>query len=106
MTGCSADGLGQYEVSYVLIKSASLPSIKVNFAPAAPTAISLPYFTSIMAATNQSSVAISWFGAGKLQSAAAVTGPWQTVTNAIPPLTVPLTGAKAAGPMEFYRLQQ
>jgi hypothetical protein len=106
LTGCSNDGLGQYEVDYVLIKAATLPSITVAFAPTAPAALSPPFFTGITAATNSTNVTITWFGAGSLQSSGEVTGPWQTVTNALPPLTVPLTGAKAAGPTNFYRIKQ
>jgi len=105
ITGCSGGGVGQLEVDYVLIKSAGLPSIKVDFASAAPGPIA-PMFTGIVAATNNTSVTINWFGGGKLQTAPAATGAWLDVTNTLPPLVVPLTGAKAAGPENFYRLKQ
>ena len=105
ITGCSGGGVGQLEVDYVLIKSAGLPSIKVNFAPTAPAA-TVPFFTGVVATTNSTSVSVNWFGGGKLQTAPAVTGAWLDVTNTLPPLVVPLTGAKAAGPQNFYRLKQ
>jgi hypothetical protein len=105
ITGCSGGGVGQFEVSYILIKSASLPSIKVDFAPTAPALIP-PVITGITGTTNNANVSIHWFGGGLLQKAAALTGPWLDVTNTLPPLVETLTGAKPAGPQNFYRMKQ
>ena len=104
ITACSNDGVGQFEVSYILIKSANLPSITVDFAPSAPTALNIPIFTGVTASTNK--VAINWFGGGKLQSSAALPATWLDVTNTLPPLVVPITGTTAAGPQNFYRIKK
>ena len=105
ITGCSAGGVGQFEVSYILIKSANLPSIKVNFAPTAPVALNTPVFTDITGTTNHTSVSVNWFGGGKLQSSAGLDGTWLDITNTLPPLVVPLTGTKAV-PENFYRIKK
>ena len=51
ITGCSSSGagkfgLGQFEVDYILIKAASLPSVTVNFGANAP-GTTKPFFTSV-----------------------------------------------------------
>jgi hypothetical protein len=103
ITGCSGGGVGQFEVSYVLIKSANLPSIKVNFTPTAPAALNPPVFTDITSNTNKTTVSITWFGGGKLQSSPAlVTGTWLDITNTLPPLVV----TNAASPQMFYRVKK
>lgn len=104
ITGCSNDGVGQFEVSYILIKSANLPSITVNFAATPPAALNKPFFTGIT--RTASNVSINWFGSGTVQSTAALPGTWQDITNTLPPLVVPLTGTSAAGPQNFYRVKQ
>lgn len=107
ITGCSSDGVGQIEVDYVLIKSAGLPSIKVDFASTAPGP-NPPFFTGVTkkgTATVTTQVVVDWFGGGTLQSADAVIGPWTNLTTSLPPLTVPNTGASAK-PQKFYKLQK
>jgi hypothetical protein len=47
-----------------------------------------PRFTSIKANAN-GSVTITWTGAGVLQSATSLSGPWTDVAGAVSPLTVP-----------------
>ena len=103
ITGCSGGGVGQFEVDYVLIKSAGLPSIKVDFSSSAPGPTA-PMFTGVSNASATSTVSINWFGGGKLQTAPAVTGAWQDITNSLPPYKVITTGAKSAGSVNFYRL--
>jgi hypothetical protein len=46
-------------------------------------------------------VVISWDGAGTLEEANAITGPWTKFSNQANPQNAPLTGAAA----KFYRLQ-
>lgn len=99
ITGSSIEGVGNFEVDYVLIKAAGLPSITVAFPPQGP-APTLPALTGIgLAPANQ--VRIQWIGAADLQSAAdAASGPWAVVTNAASPYqTAP------AGTAKFYRLK-
>jgi len=98
ITASSGDGLSQFEVDYILIKAASLPSVKVTFAAQGP-ALEPPVFESITGTTNK--VVINWFG-GYLQSAAAVTGPWADVAGAANPRTNAITG----GTFKFYKLRQ
>ena len=104
ITGSSIGGVGQFEVDYILIKSAGLPGIKVDFAPTGAATKTPPSFTSV--AQVKTSVVLDWFGGGTLQYADQILGPWTTATNALPPLTVPLTGAKAVGPQRFYRFAE
>ena len=104
ITGCSAGGVGQFEVSYILIKSASLPSIKVDFTPTAPAKLNVPVFTGVTGSSDGKSVSVNWFGGGTLQSNAALSGSWLDITNTLPPLVVPLTGA--AGQQNFYRIKK
>ena len=103
ITGCSSDGLGQLEVDYVLIKSAGLPSITVNFAPQGP-AVNPPVFNSIT--HNGNKVVVDWFG-GNLQSATTfgLTNTWTDVTPATAPAS-PSTNTTAAGTFKFYRVRQ
>ncbi|MCL5097962.1 MAG: hypothetical protein M1608_10640, partial [Candidatus Omnitrophica bacterium] len=64
-----------------------------------PAEVAPPGPLSISMQANQ--VAISWTGAGTLQSADAVTGPWSDVTDASSPYLV-----SPSGNQKFYRLRQ
>jgi hypothetical protein len=99
ITGSSIDGLGQFEVDYILIKSASLPSIKVAFAPTGPAA-TVPFFTGITS-SGGTNVVVNWFGSGTLQSAPAVTGTWADQTN-----TTPAKISSTTVPAQFFRLKK
>ncbi len=103
ITGCSSGGTGQLEVDYILIKSAGLPSITVNF-PATPPGPIPPMFTSIVANTNHT-VSIDWFGGGSPQSATNLPATWTSLTNTLPPLTISLTNTNS-GPITFYRIKE
>ncbi len=98
ITGCSADGLAQTEVDYVLVKSSDLPSITVNFPEQGP-AVNPPELKSITRGTNR--VVVQWFG-GALQSATAVTGPYNNLTANV---ASPSTNA-ASGTAKFFRVKQ
>lgn len=99
ITGSSIDGVGSFEVDYVLIKAAGLPSITVAFPLQGPSP-TLPALTGISRpASNQ--IGIEWIGAADLQSTADLAnGPWAPVAGAASPYKVAPTG----GP-KFYRLQ-
>jgi uncharacterized protein YbaP (TraB family) len=103
ITGSSSwpdvEGLAQFEVDYILIKSLTLPSIKVNFSPVGPTPTP-PAFTSIVN-SGGATVTLDWFGAGTLQSSATPAGLYQDIAGALPPCLV-----KIAGPQRYYRLRQ
>ncbi len=83
ITGCSSKGLSQFDVDYVLIKSAGAPTNTVSFdvagAPPVP-----PVIYNIALSTNDDAV-VSWFG-GTLQSSAALTetGPWTDIVTNTP----------------------
>jgi hypothetical protein len=102
ITGCSGDGTGQLEVDYVLIKSPSLPSIKVAFDATAPSAATVPIFTGITGAANGTAVTVNWFGKSTLQSSTSLNGTWTDHTN-LPPWK--LTGTNLV-PQNFFRLKQ
>jgi hypothetical protein len=96
ITASSSNGLSQFEVSYILIKSDSLPSIQVRI-PTNPPPLQPPFFISItQSATN---VTVSWFGPGTLQVANPVSGPWADVLSATSPYVSPVS--KEA---QFYRV--
>jgi hypothetical protein len=98
ITGCSNDGLGQSEVDYILIKSPSLPSITVNFAPQGPASNPPELYGANLKGTN---LVVEWFG-GNLQSATAVSsGTWTNLITASP-----ATNAISAAPVKFFRVRQ
>jgi hypothetical protein len=105
ITASSVDGLGQFEVDYILIKSPNLPKITVDFSPVGPDLIPAE-ITSVSVPTGNKTAVIDWFGGGTLQSAINPSGPWTNVVNALPPYSAPLTGTKAVLPANFYRLHQ
>ena len=99
ITAASNGGVGQTEVSYVLIKAAGLPDIQVSVAPTAP-AMQAPFFLSPAVTYANPDVTVSWFGPGSLVAAPALTGPW---TNVVSTTNSYVTPAKLS-PLEFYRL--
>jgi hypothetical protein len=99
ITGSSIDGVGNFEVDYILIKADGLPSITVNFDKNAP-AVTVPQL--FLTKLTGISWRVGWLGAGVLESAPDVLGPWTTVAGAASPATVsiPASGTK------FYRVKQ
>jgi uncharacterized protein (TIGR03118 family) len=97
-----ADGFGQTEVNYILIKAAGLPSITAGFGVFGPPS-NPPVITGITRTNN--TVTVDWFGGQYLESATSLLGPWSIVPipDSAPysPLTVPI----ATGP-KFYRIQR
>jgi hypothetical protein len=59
-----------------------------------------PKFTAITK-NSDGSITIQWTGGGTLQTASAVTGPWQDVTGATSPYNLKTTSA-----LSFERLKQ
>jgi len=99
ITACSIDGIGTFEVDYILIKAEGLPSIKVAFDPLGP-APTVPRFTK--AERSGANVNLEWIGAGILQQANDAAGPWSDVAGAVTPRTVT---PNAANPTKLYRLR-
>ena len=99
ITGSSIDGVGNFEVDYILIKADGLPSITVDFPVLGPPPTT-PAFTSIThPAANQ--VRLEWIGAAELEATPdLVAGPWTRVPTAASPYVTPPTGAQ-----RFYRLK-
>lgn len=99
ITGSSIDGVGNFEVDYVLIKAEGLPSIKVAFPEQGPPPTT-PEFTDINRA-SKTQVGISWIGAADLESSTDIpNGPWTKVPNAASPYKGTTTGTS-----KFYRLR-
>ena len=69
-------------------------SARVGGGQSDPAEFSLP-------TTQGNNIVVSWAGAGTLQSADAVTGPWTDVANANSPASLPMTGGQ-----KFYRIRQ
>jgi hypothetical protein len=92
-----------FDVSYFLLKADGLPKITV-----APSSFSLVpplsplQFTAIQPSSND--VVLQWTGAGTLQQATSLAGPWVDMVDpngAYSPYTIP-----ASSPAMFYRLRQ
>lgn len=99
ITGSSIDGVGNFEVDYILIKAEGLPSIKVAFSEQGP-APTTPEITAITRA-SKTQVGISWIGAAQLESTSdLLLGPWANVSSAASPYKATATGAG-----KFYRLK-
>jgi hypothetical protein len=98
ITGCSANGLSQYEVDYVLIKSSGLPIIQVDF-DVAPVGPIPPVFHSIEESAGD--VYVNWFGGALETATEEAMGPYSLVTSNTPYMTP----AKTTG-MGFYRVRQ
>ena len=100
LTASSSDGLAEYEVSYVLIKAAGLPTIPRVQMATTPPGMQPPFFIGTTAtATN---VSVSWFGPANLEASAVVTGPWTNVVSTTNVYVIPASSQK---PSEFFRLQ-
>ena len=94
----SGNGLGRLEVDYVLIKADGLPQIKVDFKPLGPPPTA-PKFTGITKIAGNK-LQIGWIGAGGLEQADAVTGPWSAV-----PAASAVGIITPSGTAKFYRLR-
>jgi hypothetical protein len=95
--------LFNFDVSYFLLKAAGLPTITV-----APNTFSLiPPLSPLQFTAIQSSgtnVVLQWTGAGTLQDATSLTGPWTDLVDpngAFSPYTIPVSA-----PAKFYRMRQ
>ena len=99
ITACSIDGIGTFEVDYILIKAEGLPSIRVAFDPQGP-APTTPRFTEFK--RSGTSLGLQWIGAGILQQANDASGPWTDVAGAVTPRTVT---PSATNPNKLYRLR-
>jgi hypothetical protein len=99
ITGSSIDGVGNFEVDYILIKADGLPSITVNFDKNAP-AVTVPQL--LLTRQTATTGRVSWFGAGTLESAADLLGSWTAMTNAASPTTIPIPTTTN----KFYRVKQ
>jgi hypothetical protein len=95
----SGNGLGHREVDYILIKAAGLPEIKVDFQPLGPPPTE-PTFTGITKLPGNK-IQLEWVGAGTLEQADSVAGPWTAVPAAS---AVGIITPSGAG--KFYRLRQ
>lgn len=99
ITACSIDGIGTFEVDYILIKAEGLPSIRVAFEPQGPPPTT-PRFTGLT--RSGTGLSLRWIGAGILQQAPDATGPWEDVAGAVTPRTVT---PSATTPTRLYRLR-
>jgi hypothetical protein len=78
-----------------LYQSATQGPVSITNEAVAPEAL---FFTSINSVAGQ--IVLQWTGAGTLEEAPSVLGPWTTSGNQSNPQTVPITGNK------FYRLRK
>lgn len=99
LTGSSGNGVGSFDVDYVLIKAEGLPAITVDFAKEPPEAPMESKFTGLTVNGNQ--LVLAWVGPGNLEEADTVAGPWSPVAGAGTPWTITMSGAA-----KFYRLRQ
>jgi hypothetical protein len=86
-------------VDYILIKAAGLPQITVDFQPIGPPPTA-PEFTAITTLPNKK-LQLNWIGAGTLEQADTVLGPWTAI-----PVTSALGIITPSGVARFYRLHQ
>src|ERR1035438_3477750 len=84
-----------YVVSTVNPAGEGALSAEVSAAPGAT--VNPPPILSVWVTNN--ALTLSWT-AGTVQSAPALSGPWQDISNAVPPLAVPPVGAQ-----QFFRLR-
>jgi hypothetical protein len=98
ITACSAGGLSQLEVDYVLIKSSGLPSTKVNFAMQGAGPVD-PVIHNISLSTNN--ISVDWFG-GTLQHGTNLTsGSWTDMY-----ISSPYVSKVGATPENYFRVRQ
>ena len=95
----SNNGLGHFEVDYILIKAAGLPEITVDFQTLGPPP-TVPQFTGITKLAGNK-IQLEWIGAGTLEQADTVTGPWAAV-----PASSALGIITPSGAGKFYRLRE
>jgi hypothetical protein len=98
ITGSSIDGLGNFDVDYILIKADTLPEVKVNFSPTGP-APSAPQIADLRPLGGKN-YQIIWYGQAAVEQATAVTGPFKAATGV--PATGQITTTGTAG---FFRLK-
>ena len=104
ITGCSNEGLSQYEVDYALIKCSGLPSIQVAF-DVAPVGPIPPVIQSLDLIGEGFDYVINWFG-GKLETATSVTnGATFTALPASTAYNSPYTNT-TSGEMKFFRISK
>ena len=101
LTASSKDGMAQYEVSYILIKAAGLPSTRVSSAASAP-ATQPPVFIGNGVSSTPTNVVVSWFGPASLAASDVPSGPWTNIVSTTNTYVIPSSKQK---PAEFYRLQ-
>jgi len=103
LTAASNGGVAQTEVSYVLIKAAGLPNIRVSAATAGP-AMQAPFFLNPAITYASTNVTVSWFGPASLLASPVPTDQW---TNAPTVSTTNsyVTPESKLKPSEFYRLR-
>ncbi len=99
ITGSSIEGLGSFEVDYILIKADGLPEITPKWDPTGPAATTAK-FTGLRA-VSATQIELEWVGAGVLESADSPAGPWTAVAGASSPRRITTSGAA-----KFYRLKQ
>jgi hypothetical protein len=104
LTAASIDAMAQYEVSYVLIKAAGLPNIRVSAAPTAPAMQAPSFLNPAITLVGTNNVSVGWFGQASLVASPDVTGPW---TNApvVSTTNSYVTPKAKLKPEEFYRLR-
>lgn len=99
IVGSSIDGISAFEVDYILIKASGLPNITVNIPGNTPPPTT-PSFRPIVRAATAGRYVLEWVGAGVLEQADAITGPWTPVANGASPFTINATGTG-----KFYRIR-
>lgn len=100
LSASSNDGLAEYEVSYVLIKAAGLPTLPRVQMGATPPGMQAPFF--IGSAATATNVSVSWFGPANLVASEVVSGPWTNVVSTTNVYVIPASEQK---PSEFFRLE-
>lgn len=97
ITGSSIDGIGTFEVDYILIKADTLPQITVAFDPVGPP-VTAPRITSLKAIAGNK-LLLEWIGTGGLESASSPEGPYKAIAGGVSPWTITPSGVA-----KFYRL--
>ena len=103
LAASSIGGLAQYEVNYILIKAAGLPTIsRVQMAATPAVAMQAPIL--LPASATATNVTVSWFGQANLLASPDVAGPWTNapVVSATNSYVIPASQQK---PSEFFRIQ-
>jgi hypothetical protein len=101
ITGSSIDGLGNFEVDYILIKSAGLPQIKVDFAPNGPPPTEAAFY-GIRKLSTANNYQLIWYGNATLEQSTTAPGPYKAPTAAAA-MAGQITSSGKAG---FFRLKK